>query len=309
MAMGFKISKVKDKFLSLASPFKRDLMYGRSSVLRKMANYPFPFPIKFIVEHGVDAVQIDLFEKNSNPDGYLVFSALKAQNLKTLGKKNVIQIPDPFTYVVNEYFSAWVPQLKLSRQRDPEKLLFFYAHSTDLVADMRGRDEYLGVIRNYLKSFDLTVCLHFSDVKRGLGEYLSSNGIKWTFIPEYPRSKFPYRFFSLVDKFGKAASTLPGSYLYYCHYVGIDFELVNLPPNLVNLSDNAQTSAFVGFFDEFPNSTAYDLFCSDDKSDGLSVERDRFVTELLGYDAPIMEEIDPRGLIQSALWGSLKWKS
>jgi hypothetical protein len=304
-----KFASLKDKIISLASPFKRDLMYGRSSILRKIAQYPFPLPIKYITEHGVDAVQVDLFEKNSNPSGYLIFSELKSLSLKEMGKENVLQIPDPFTYVVNKAFEPWVDQLPLSKNRDPSKLLFFYAHSTDSVVDMRDREEYLDVLKNYSKSFELTVCIHFSDVKRGVGKYLASNGIKWTFVPEHPRSDFPYRFFSMVDKFGKAASTLPGSYLYYCNYVGIDFELVRLPPSLVNISDKSQAKDFVGFFDEFPNSTAYELFSIDHACDVNRAEQERFVRELLGYNGELTDGDPVARVIKSALWGALQWKN
>jgi hypothetical protein len=303
--MGFDLVTFKDKIISLASPFKRDLMYGRSSILRRLGGYPFPLPIKYITEHGVDAVQVDLFEQNSNPYGYIVFSELKAESLKIMGKKNIIQIPDPFSYVVNESFKPWIPQVSLSEKRDPLKLLFFYAHSTDSVVDLRDREEYLNVIKEYSKCYELTVCIHFSDVKRGVGKYLDSQNIAWTYVPEYPRSNFPYRFFSMVDGFGKAASTLPGSYLYYCSYVGIDFELVRLPPMLENRSDSAQTKDFVGFFDEYPNSTAYDLFSIDAAEPTSALEQRKFILELLGYNGDVTDGPSVSKLIRSALRGSL----
>lgn len=303
--MVFNLGSFKDKIVSLASPFRRDLMYGRSSILRRVGGYPFPLPIKYITEHGVDAVQVDLFEEKSEPYGYFVFSELKAESLKMMGKKNVIQIPDPFSYVVNESFQQWIPQVRLSDERDRSKLLFFYAHSTDSVVDLRDREEYLNVIKEYSRSYELTVCIHFCDVKRGVGKYLDSQNISWTYVPEHPRSDFPYRFFSMVDGFGKAASTLPGSYLYYCSYVGIDFELVRLPPKLENRSDKAQTRDFIGFFDEYPNSTAYDLFAIDANERISDLERRRFILELLGYNGEATDGPSVSRIIRSALRGSL----
>lgn len=299
------LHKFFDKIRAISSPYRRDLMYGRNAILRKLANYPFPLPFRFILEHGVDAVQVDIFESTANPYGYFVYSSEKAQRLKEIGKKNVYQIPDPFTYVVNEEFKKFIPQVELKNSRDTNKLLFFFAHSTDSVIDTRNRDEYLKVIKEYSKDYDVTVCLHFSDVKRNVGEFLSDNSIKWTSITEFPRYDFPYKFFKMVDNFGKVVSTLPGSYLYYCNYINIPFELVNLPPTLTNLSDKAQDKDFVGFFDEYPNSTAYKLFTGDCDSVNINSQQKQFVNKLLGYNSKYSDGRSVKDFIKKELWNSI----
>ena len=157
--MGFNFYKILDKIYSVASPYRRDVHYGRSQILRKVANFPYPLPINIILEHGVDAVQIDLFEKNSRPKGYLVFSAIKAEQLKQLGKNNVVHIPDPFTYVVNNDFKHYVPQVTFNdKSNRGNKLIFFYAHSTASVIDKRNSSEYLDIIKGYQRDYEVTVC-------------------------------------------------------------------------------------------------------------------------------------------------------
>ena len=308
--MDFNFFKLIDKLYSVSSPFRRDVHYGRSKIIRKIAKYPFPLPINIIIEHGVDAVQIDLFEQKSRPNGYAVYSNKKAEDLRKLGKDNVIQIPDPFTYVVNDDFKYLVNQVKtdLYSGRN-KKLIFFYAHSTKSVVDERNSEEYFDVIRSYQKKYQVTVCLHFSDVQRGIGGLLSKALIEWITIPQYPRSKFPYKFFEMVKNFDYAASTIPGSYLYYCIYVGIPFELVNLRPKLKNLTDKAQRKDFVGFFDEYPNSIAYELFCKKNKPlASITKDQKDFVLELLGYEGGNFDSGVVVKKIRKILWSSLIWK-
>lgn len=307
--MVFNRDKYVDKIVALFSPYRRDLMYGRSSVIRKLANYRLPLPILVICEHGVDAVQVDLFEEEKNPHGYLVFSEQKQKTLIGIGKKNVVQIPDPFTFVVNMNYSRWIRQIEVMETKNskPDKLLFFYAHSTDSVVDNRSADEYISEIKNLELSYDVTVCLHFSDIRRGIHNTLSDHGLKLVSIPEHPRKGFCYTFFNLISQYDIACSTIPGSYLYYCVFAKKPFFLIRLPPLLQNVNDTAQSSDFHGFFDEYPNKEAYDLFDVELTWDReITFEQEKFVNQLLGYtnenvNASIVRH-KIRSLLLDALW-------
>ena len=308
--MGSKKTKLLDKLTALCSPYRRDLMYGRSALMRRVASYPLPLPIRIICEHGVDAVQVDLFEQKQNPQGYLVFSKLKQKALIDLGKKNVTQIPDPFTYIVNDSYSQWVRQVAVNfnASNNKKKLLFFYAHSTDTMVDNRSIDQYVIEIKNLKLAYDVTVCLHFSDLRRGVHKVLNDQNVKYVSIPEHPRSQFCYAFFNLINQYDVACSTLPGSYLYYCTYVNMPFFLVRLPPLLQNIGDKAQAQNFKGFFDEYPNKDAYDLF--DQKTNirlEVTLEQRKFVNELLGYTKDNQSAVEVRNKIRAVLMHSL-WR-
>ena len=303
-AMVFKVSRSFDKLVAVCSPYRRDLMYGRSSVLRNVANYPLPLPIRVICEHGVDAVQVDLFEEKQNPYGYLVFSKEKQKTLIGLGKKNVIQIPDPFTFIANKDYSTWVRQVSVSDNSNNKykKLLFFYAHSTGSVIDNRSVSQYINEIKNLKLSYDVTVCLHFSDLRRGVHKILCDQGIKYVSISEHPRSQFCYSFFNLINQYDIACSTIPGSYLYYCTYANMPFFLIRLPPLLQNVGDTAQKDDFKGFFDDYPNKNAYDLFDLEVNPNlEITFEQRNFVNELLGYTDENQSAVEVRKKIRSVL--------
>jgi hypothetical protein len=288
---------IVSKLYGVASPHKRDVFYGRSQILRTLLGYRWPRKISFVLEHGVDAVQIDEFEKVVDAN-HVVFSKKKAADLAQLGK-NAYVIPDPFTYVVNSDFTDFCDQAVLPIAN--KGALYFYSHSTKSVLDQNSPITYLNVISNFVKRKGiekLTICLHFSDVDKGVHKIVERSGFDWISVPKYPVKKFPIRFFELILQYESFYSNTPGSYLYYLVFLGKDFELINFKPKLRNVSDTAQLSDFVGFFDEYPNDVAYDLF--GEGGTASNDEKREFVLSLLGYSSYEGPE-EVRTIIRKAL--------
>jgi hypothetical protein len=86
------------------------------------------------------------------------------------------------------------------------------------------------------------------------------------------------------------------------------FFLIRLPPLLQNIGDAAQSPYYTGFFDEFPNKDAYDLFELNNNSDLLiSGHQKEFVHDLLGYSHDNIDAQTVRQKIRQILFSSL-WR-
>ena len=179
--------------------------------------------------------------------------------------------------------------------------MFFYAHTTKAVDDLNEVKDYVKLInqiRDIRRIKDITVCLHFTDVQKGVNKILEENQLKWISIDKHPIRTFPHRFFQQILSFNQFYSTVPGSYLYYLTFLQREIELIDFKPKLINKSDTAQKIEFKGFFDEFPNSRAYELF--DINSSHCWSDKSNFALELLGYDDYINAE-NVRNILKSAL--------
>lgn len=284
------INVADDIYARICSPHRRDILYGRSHIIRSLCNYKRPRPIRAFFEHGVDAIEVDLVEKNLDDQvPFIVYNKYKYQNLKSAGKKNIIKIPDPFTYTVIEAFSEYDFYYRFESNKDNRKrMLYFYGHSTPDTVDLQPFNVYVALLLELRDHYDdFTVCLHYSDVAKGIGDKLQEMGIHWVSLPMLPRAKFSRNFYKLVSHYNHFSSNVPGSYLYYITALNLPFVVYDLKPQLKNISDYAQTSDYYDTVNErFPHSTAYQMFAPDS---GVPMEEKRaFALNMLGHDSPIL---------------------
>lgn len=295
-----------DLYARICSPHRRDILYGRSHIIRTLCDYKRPRPIRAFFEHGVDAVEVDLVERSLDPQvTFIVYNEYKFQNLKAVGKTNIIKIPDPFTYTVMEAFSQYKFYYPLkTKQNKRKRMLYFYGHSTPDTVDLKPFKVYAALLLELKSQYDdLVVCLHYSDVAKGIGIKIQEIGINWISIPMLPRCKFSTRFYELVSQYNYFSSNVPGSYLYYIAALNLPFVLYNLKPQLKNISDVAQTSVYYETVSErFPHSFAYQMFAPN--SDVSMDDKRAFALNILGYDSPTSPD-DIINLISHRLGGQI----
>lgn len=274
--------KLQDYSQRAFSPHKRDIMYGRGALVREVCNFRFPRKINILFEHGIDAVQVDRYERDCDAKAYIVYSEQKRNNLLAIGKKNVHVVRDPFTYVVNPHFSTYDFYVNFQPAVNG-RALYFYGHSTPDIDDQKPTDKYISIIKEQIETFgNCTVCLHFADVAKSVHHVLEKNNIDWISIPPLPRKSFPSRFYQMISNYEYFISNVPGSYLYYIASLNLPFKLIKEIPEYLNVSDSAQTKNFSGFFNEFPNDFAYDLFSTDFEKSRSA--KQKFANQMLGYD-------------------------
>lgn len=205
--------------------------YSFGKCFRQELRWPVYLPLPFYSDHGVALEsKLDPHEVNNKSKYHLTWYGGRYGNIKS-GKKNVLRVVHP-----------WISYRRRNGyeiNNDSKGTLVFYAHSTEHVRlGYVDHDEYFSKLKALPSKYQpITVCLHQHDIKKGIHKELRKYDIPFVTMGYTSSENFVDRFYSIISKFRYASSMSPGSELFYCYEMGLEYFIYGNEPIYINHSD------------------------------------------------------------------------
>jgi hypothetical protein len=256
-------------------PYIVNICYSLGHWLKDYGYYPKEMPLFTYMDHGMTLFDTIPPHEVKN-DAPLIFKF--APRLVETYKKNYKK---PVYNLIN-------PAIHFRQSRNIQKIdnangsIFFVGHSTPLIDDLTDWDIFVEDINKLPENFHpIDICLHPSDIEKGLGKIFEKKGFKVFCADKADSSNFIENFYDIICKYKYALSNLIGSYTFYTVEMGIPFSLYGEEPKYLNEGD---TNVEMGIYDSYKSQETYQkakaLFQGLNTS--ITLEQDDFVNFELG---------------------------
>ncbi len=252
-------------------------VYGFGRYIREYGFYPKWFPLCIYTDHSPgNRDSPSPHELASSAPVQVYHSAHRVKQWRTISKKPCYCLYSPYVY--------FRKSRKIGKSDDAKGTIAFPAHSTDAIDNISDVQVYIDQLKNLPPEYQpVSVCLHATDVKKGLHRDFIRNGFSVYTAGDPFSGKFIERFYSIIRNFKYATSNLGGSYLYYCVEMGIPFFLYGDGPKYINKSDpNVETGEYTSYRKQSTYQELVRLFSTIRAS--VTDEQEKFVHSGLGLD-------------------------
>lgn len=245
----------QDKVYFRGAPYWTAEIYGFGKYIRRYGYYPSFLPLAIYNNHGIEFIDAKPYKHELASDAPVMF--YQSQDFVNIWKK----FSKKPCYVIYSPFIFYRKKNNIQISDNASGTISFYSHSTDAVDNILDPELYIKQLLNLPKEFQpVSVCLHPTDVKKGIYKYF----FKYN-IPVYTAGGggrlFTERFYNILKNFSFATSNSVGSYLFYAVEMGIPFSIYGDRPKDFNINDE---NIELGEHDPYEESPGYrhiyDLF-------------------------------------------------
>lgn len=249
------------KDINIFSPFTREIhkpndWYGHATNIKKFLGIPLNYKFKFILEHGLYLnEQVDHIDQETDLPTYLTYSSYRNNILKEY-RKNVFSI-GPFIHYAKSSLSEI--ELKKERARLGKSVLFFPAHSTDIINleyDIANLCKELKKISKDYKS--IRVCLYWKDILKGNHKAYQKYGFECVTAGHMLDPLFLPRLRSLISISDLTVSNIISSQAGFSVHLGKPHIIINQKINLKTdkywnkrINDVFKSEAYIEVLKEF----------------------------------------------------------
>lgn len=256
-------------------------IYGFGKWIRKYGYYPDSFPLCIYTDHGAGCND-DLPSKHeleSDAPSQFYHCADTVKRFKSLSKKPCYVLKSPFSFARKE--------MGIEQSPSCSGTLFFLAHSTNAVSDLKSVEDYDKELKSIPESFmPLTICLHMHDVNKGLDKIYRDLGYHVVSAGDTLDENFTERFYNILANYKYTMSNIIGAYTYYSIEMKIPFSLFGEPPHYFNEGDsNIESGHYTSIFRTPHYVTARRLFSGFHYA--ITDEQEEFAHEGLGTHAGV----------------------
>ena len=256
-------------------------IYGFGKWIRRYGYYPNWLPLCIYNDHGAGYKPLGPapHELKSAAPVQFYHSMRNVEEWKRLSDKPCFNLYSPFVFARKK--------LKIKKSLSASGVLYFLAHSTSVVVDLKTAETYREELSNIQGSLGpVTICLHMHDVDKGLNKVYEAMGYNVITAGNTSSQDFPERFYRILANYNYVVSNLIGSYTYYAVEMGIPFGLYGTPPYYYNYSDeNIEKGHYKSYFETPFYRDAISLFAGFQTE--ISIEQKEFVKEGLGLSSGV----------------------
>lgn len=226
----------------LKSPYWVNESYSLGYWLKNYGYYPEHWPLYTYMDHGTapnDTIQAH--ELETNAPLIFKFSPRMVKAYKKISRKPVYNVMNPTIHCRKTN--------KIEKSPDAQGTLFFPAHSTEVIDDETDWDTFITGLDNIPEQFKpLDICLHMTDVVKGLDKIFEARGYKVLTAGNISVNEFVENFYSILRNYKYSMSNLMGSYAFYSVEMGIPFSLFGPEPLYYNRGEkNVESGAYTSY--------------------------------------------------------------
>lgn len=259
----------------LRSPYPVSNIYGLGKYIKKYGFYPNRLPLCVYTDHGVALSEtIPPHELDNDAPYMLKHSPYLVKVFRNISKKPCFTMFSPFVFYRRKN--------KIIQSEDAEGTIIFPAHSTPEIDDLTDWEKYIGELNMLPPYFKpLTICLHATDIRKGIHKYFLQNGFKVKTAGNPCDTRFTERFYDILRHHKRALSNLMGSYGFYAVEMGIPFSLYGEGPHYYNHTDlNIESGHYISYLKSKRYQCAVNLFTG--FQERVTVKQKKFVEYELG---------------------------
>lgn len=252
-------------------------VYGFGRYIREYGYYPKWLPLCIYTDHSPgNRDSPSPHELTSSAPVQVYHAAPRVRQWKGISKKPCYCLYSPYVY--------FRTSRAIEKSGGATGTIAFPAHTTDAIDDTSNIHVYIDQLRKLPAEYQpVSVCLHATDVKKGLHREFIRNGFAVYTAGDPFSDKFVERFYSIIRNFKYSTSNLGGSYLYYCVEMGIPFFLYGQGPRYINRADpNVETGEYTSYLHQRTYQELVRLFSGIGTS--ITDEQREFVYSGLGLD-------------------------
>jgi hypothetical protein len=256
-------------------PYWVNNIYSLGYWLKDYGYYPKDLPLFTYMDHGMTLFdKIPPHEINNDAPLIFKFSPRLVEIYKQKTKKPVYNLLNPAIHYRNSQ--------KVEKVVDAKGSLFFVAHSTPLIDDLTEWEPFIEYLKKIPQIFHpIDICLHYSDIKKGLGDIFSKHGYHVFCAGDVYSRDFINKFYDILRRYRFSLSNMVGSYTFYSVEMGIPFSLYGNEPKLINRGDeNIESGIYESYKAQQSYQKAKELFSQ--MSIEISKEQAYFVNYELG---------------------------
>lgn len=212
-------------------PYWVNDVYSLGYWLKDYAYYPKELPLFTYMDHGMTLFdKIPLHEINNDAPLIFKFSPRLTETYKQNSTKPVYNLMNPTIH--------YRKSRKIEKAHDAKGSLFFVAHTTPDIDDLTDWSSFIERLQQIPSKFHpIDVCLHPTDIKKGVGDVFKESGFRVVFAGDAHSKEFVANFYDLIKKYEYTLSNLLGSYVFYSVEMGIPFSLFGDEPLYFNKGD------------------------------------------------------------------------
>ena len=239
----------------MKSPFWVNNIYGIGVWLKKFTFYPTWLPLCNYIEHGI-ILSDDVPKHEKETIAPLMFrhSPIKVETHKKISNKSIHCIISPFAF--------YRTSNKIQKKYKAKGTLYFPCHSTELVDDLTNWDSFIDDLNKIPEKYKpIDICLHHTDVVKGLDKIFISKGYKVFSAGNSTSQKFIEDFYDILKNYTFTMSNFIGSYTFYSVEMNIPFSLYGEEPKFFNKGDeNIEMGEYTSYKKDSRRLIAQDLF-------------------------------------------------
>jgi hypothetical protein len=270
-----KSGSIQEEITISKFPYWVNEVYGLGYWLKDYGFYPKGLPIFSYMDHGMTLFdKIPLHEIYNDASIIFKFSPRLTTLYRQCSKKPAYNVLNP---TIHYRVSRKIEKLSIAKGS-----LFFVAHTTPDIDDLTEWSNFIESFNNIPAEFHpIDVCLHPTDIKKGLGAVFEKAGFNVVFAGDAHSKEFVENFYTLLRKYKYSLSNLLGSYVFYSVEMGIPFSLYGEEPKYYNKGDS---NIEMGRYDSYKSQPTYQraksLFGGFHTS--IDKEQEYFVNQELG---------------------------
>ncbi len=232
----------------MLSPFFVNEVYGLGYWLKDYGYYPKKLPLYTYMDHGMTFNEsIPIHELENSASVVFKFSPRLVKKFKNFSKKSIYNIVNPTIHCRLKN--------KIVKENNATGTLFFPGHSTDLIDDLMDWDSFINRLKKIPEKYwPIDICLHPTDVKKGLDRIFEKAGYQVFTAGSAHDSSFTLNMYNILKRYKFTMSNLLGSYVFYSVEMGIPFSLYGTEPIYMN---NADLNVEFGIYDSYKQSSTY----------------------------------------------------
>ena len=239
----------------MKSPFWVNNVYGIGVWLKKHSYYPSWLPLCNYIEHGINlSDDVPKHEKETIAPLMFRHSPIKVDTHKKISEKSIHCIISPFAF--------YRASNKIKKNIDAKGTLYFPAHSTNELDDLTNWDRFIDGLNKIPDKFKpIDICLHPTDIEKGLDQTFVSSGFKVFSAGSSTSQEFIENFYEILKSYNFTMSNIIGSYVFYSVEMGIPFSLYGEEPKYFNKGDeNIERGEYTSYKKDSRRLIAQNLF-------------------------------------------------
>jgi hypothetical protein len=207
-------------------------VYSFGKILRNYGIYPNFLPLYVTTDHGPSqSDEPTMAELNYSHFAHFYHSERLVEKFKKRSNKKCYTLISPYVW--------YRRKKKIIHSEKAKGTIVFPTHSTHHISIEKNWNEYIAKLLELPSKYHpISACIYFLDVKKGLHKSFEDAGIETFCAGTWTDPNFVDNFYNIIKNFKYASSATPGSYLFYCQELGLDFFIYGEKPVYVNKSDN-----------------------------------------------------------------------
>lgn len=207
-------------------------LYGANEIIKRYAGYSRFLPLTAHLEHGWTAIDEALkSDLTTTKRLMLVYNKNRKKAWEQQSKIPAVIVGSPFVHYRNIY--------KIKRSKNAKGTVAFPAHSTNEVSTKYDIVDFCAKLKSLPSEYQpVTICLHFIDINKGLGDIYRAQGFRVVCAGNRHNINFVRTFYDIVKGHKYSLSNEVGSYTFYCAEMGIPFFILGKKPKAIMMGSD-----------------------------------------------------------------------